>query len=76
METNTDFSKYTITNIYSKCFPSNEKKETCFHNVNIKINDTDRIVNNCLVSSETIAEYYKFYNVNVPFHFANYNNLN
>jgi len=54
----------------------NQTSYPCYHSVNIKINQNDRIVNNCLLSSETIAEYYKFNNINLPFHFSDRSNGN
>ena len=80
IDINKDFSNYQIINIYSECMK--KTNYPCYHNVNIKINDNndnnnnERIVNNCLLSSETIAEYYKFYNVNIPFHFSNHGFMN
>jgi hypothetical protein len=82
MDINKDFSQYTITNIYSECLKTNPNMNPnqiqypCYHSVNIKINQNERIVNNCLLSSETIAEYYKYYNINIPFHFSDRSNGN
>jgi hypothetical protein len=76
MDINNHFSTYKITNIYSECMKKNLNQYPCYHQVDIKMNHTDRIINNCLVSSETIAEYYKFYNVSIPLHFSNYGSLN
>jgi hypothetical protein len=66
MDINKDFTKYKIINIHSECI----KENPCYHSVNIQIIVNERVINNCLLSSETIAEYYKYNNIEIPFHFS------
>ena len=67
-----DNNEYEIINIEAMCHES----FPCYHNVKIKINNNDEIIDK-IIRGDTIANYYKNNNIVVPQHFVIYlNNRN
>ncbi len=63
-----DFMSYKIINIDAKCYDS----YPCCHNVKIKLMNSEQKVYNIIMSGKIIAEYFKYLNIDIPFHFNEY----
>jgi hypothetical protein len=68
IDINTDFSSYKIININPECFKT-ITSYPCYHRVDIMLNKNE-IIKNSVLSSAVIVEYYKYYNMNIPYHFS------
>ncbi len=69
MDINKDFSTYKIINIEPECFKT-ITSYPCYHKVTVMLNNNNGIINNSVLPSDIIIEYYKYYNMNIPFHFS------
>jgi hypothetical protein len=67
IDINTDFSSYKIININPECFKT-ITSYPCYHRIDIMLNNNE--IKNSVLSSDIIVEYYKYYNMNIPYHFS------